>query len=103
MNRRNTESYRDCIDWNVIGRRSCIYDICSTGCGVCPLLPQQKQWQSEREAAARAQAFRLPVADCLVACNEEVAQEAAAQQEQVSENETPVVESRICRHLPLRR
>ena len=35
----------------------------------------------------------LAVADCLVASNEEVAQEAAAQQEQVSENETPVVES----------
>ena len=33
------------------------------------------------------------MADCLVANNEEVAQEAAAQQEQVSENETPVVES----------
>lgn len=35
----------------------------------------------------------IAVADCLVASNEEVAQEAAAQQEQVSENETPVVES----------
>lgn len=35
----------------------------------------------------------LAVADCLVASNEEVAQEAAVQQEQVSENETPVVES----------
>ena len=35
----------------------------------------------------------LAVADCLVASNEEVTQEAAAQQEQVSENETPVVES----------
>lgn len=35
----------------------------------------------------------LAVADCLVSSNEEAAQEAAAQQEQVSENETPVVES----------
>mgnify|MGYP000910158041 FL=1 len=40
-----------------------------------------------------ASLIQLAVADCLVASNEEVAQEAAAQQEQVSENETPVVES----------
>lgn len=60
---------------------------------VCPLLPQQKQWAVGTGSSSPSAGVSLAVADCLVASNEEVAQEAAAQQEQVSENETPVVES----------